>query len=452
MDSADATRFITEKARELGFDLCGVAPVAEFPELAHRNGWLARGYAGEMRYLDDSRRASPAAAMPEARSIIVCALNYNTPLAYSTEAAAGASQGARGWISRYAWGDDYHDILRERLDTLIAAMRAHFIAKPGEEAGASFVARPYVDTGPVHERLAAKYAGLGWIGKNTLLLNESLGSWLFLGVILTSLELQPSLAGDSAQASQWGEVATRHWPLATSPDLCGQCTQCIHACPTGAIVEAYVLDARRCISYLTIEHRSVVPEEFRAGLGWHVFGCDICQDVCPYNRHAPVTNEARFQPREIEVGGGESEGGRKEAGSRPEVRGLSLHTPGLEWLLELTEEEFAEMFRGSAVRRTKWRGLMRNALYALGNWLAAGGSSREEIAGENELGAVQPQPPPAEVATAPSSASPAKSAKMAGARKAEILLEAWTHHHDPALADAARWALGRLPARSAAGS
>ncbi|MGH9818238.1 MAG: epoxyqueuosine reductase, partial [Candidatus Acidiferrales bacterium] len=332
MNATERTQWVTERAREVGFDLCGVAPAADFDELARLPGWLDRGYAGEMRYLHDSRRQSPAAAMPGARSIIVCALNYNTPHPYSSEAHVAAtlsrahsrpeqtspsspapsavrSPGPRGWISRYAWGDDYHHVLGEKLEVLVAAMRAEF-REP-------FEARAYVDTGPVVERVAAKYAGLGWLGKNTCLINEHLGSWLFIGVILTTLELQPSLYDEMGKSAAPRSVGTgspksevsgqmsdaglptsdlrlqvaSHSPLATNhllppPDLCGNCTQCIDACPTGAIVEPYVLDARRCISYLTIELRGPIPEDLREAMGWHVFGCDICQDVCPFNRRA----------------------------------------------------------------------------------------------------------------------------------------------------------------------
>ncbi|HWQ02925.1 MAG TPA: tRNA epoxyqueuosine(34) reductase QueG [Candidatus Nitrosotenuis sp.] len=336
--AAEKTRWVTEQARALGFDLCGVARAEDFPELERLPEWLARGYAGEMKYLHDARRRSPASVLPGAKSIIVCAMNYNTGHPLSTEVGAdpgvrpeGAHAGAplqenapRGWISRYAWGDDYHDVFGEKLDALVAAMRAEF-TEP-------FDARAYVDTGPVHERIAAKRAGLGWLAKNTLLINEQLGSWLLLGVILTTMELAPSLApGEPPPA-----------------DLCGQCTLCIEACPTGAIFEPYMLDARRCISYLTIELRGPIPEEFHAAIGRNVFGCDICQDVCPWNRKAPVTKEARFQPRRI-------------------ANGESLLSPPLDWLAALTEEEFRKAFRGSAVKRAKWQGLTRNAQVALNN-------------------------------------------------------------------------------------
>lgn len=314
-----------EIARAVGFDLCGVTPAADFPDLAHLEQWLGRGHAGEMHYLRDPRRASPSLAMQGARSVIVCALNYNTAFPASTEIpyANGETSGPRGWISRYGWGDDYHNVLGEKLDALVRGLR--------EEFSEPFEARAYVDTGPIVERVAAKYAGLGWLAKNTCLINEELGSWLFLGAIVTTLDLAASLGPAELPA----------------PDLCGNCTLCIDACPTGAIVEPYVLDARRCISYLTIELRGAIPAELREPIGRHVFGCDICQDVCPWNRRAPETPLANFQPRQRE--------------------GKSLFSPELEWLIAMSEEEFRKMFRGSPLKRTKWRGLVRNVCVAIGN-------------------------------------------------------------------------------------
>ena len=276
MTNANPAARIIELARAAGFDLCGIAPAAEFPELAHLDEWLERGHAGEMRYLHDPRRRSPELAMQGAHSVIVCALNYNTALPYSTESPAltDAQAEPRGWISRYAWGDDYHHVLGEKLEALIGQLRREF-PQP-------FAARAYVDTGPIVERVAAKYAGLGWLAKNTCLINQDLGSWLFLGVIVTTLDLAAPPGAAEAPA----------------PDLCGNCSLCIDACPTNAIVEPYVLDARRCISYLTIELRGVIPRELREPIGRHVFGCDICQDVCPWNRRAPATGLANFQPRQ----------------------------------------------------------------------------------------------------------------------------------------------------------
>jgi epoxyqueuosine reductase len=355
------TQRLAEQARALGFDLCGVAPATEFKELRRLPEWLARGYAGEMKYIYDPRRANPKKALAGARSVIVCALNYNTSLPYSTSAEAHLegpgdlpAPSPRGWISRYAWGDDYHEVLGRKLDELLEWLRHEF--------GKEFHAKAYVDTGPVLERVAAKYAGLGWLGKNTCLINQRLGSWLFLGVILTDLELAPSLAADDELPQ----------------DLCGTCRRCLDACPTAAILEPYVLDPRRCISYLTIELRGPIPEEFRAAMGNMVFGCDICQDVCPWNRKAPVTPLAEFLPRDIAGRAADSEkrGSETKQAPVPQTKAReSLYNPPLEWLLSLDEEEFRRTFRGSAVKRAKWRGLIRNACVAAGNSHLAPGAS-----------------------------------------------------------------------------
>ena len=336
MTAAERTRWICERARAFGFDLCGVAPVDALEELAHLPEWLERGYAAEMDYLRDPRRADPRQVLAGARSLIVIALNYNTQPPYSAETPATTGDDPpQGWISRYAWGDDYHEVLSEKLDTLLAAMRAQFMDP--------FEARAYVDTGPVVERVAAKYAGLGWLAKNTCLINEQLGSWLFLGVIITTLALDPTL--------EPGELP--------APDLCGNCRLCLDACPTQAFPEPYVLDARRCISYLTIELRDAIPESLRPAIGRAVIGCDICQDVCPWNRKAPVTRMAAFQPRNVPA---LAENGRGKI-----KNGDSLFAPELEWLASLTQKDFSEIFRGTAVKRAKWRGLVRNACVALGN-------------------------------------------------------------------------------------
>jgi epoxyqueuosine reductase len=332
------TVWIVDQAKSLGFDLAGVVRAEKFPELARTSEWLARGYAGEMKYLADPRRSNPQTAMPGIRSVIVALLNYNTERPFSTDPALPIDEPKpSGWISRYAWGDDYHDVLRERLEALVGSLRERF-TEPLE-------ARAYVDTGPVQERVLAKYAGLGWLGKNTLLLNQTLGSYFFLGVILTTLDLEPTLEPNELPP----------------PDLCGSCRRCLDACPTQAFVEPYVMDARKCISYLTIELRGAIPEEFREPMGNHVFGCDICQDVCPWNRRAPIATMPQFQPRVFSP---------KEDDSSETAVPLqeeSLYLPRLEWLLELSEAEFRELFRGSPVKRTKWRGLMRNACIALGN-------------------------------------------------------------------------------------
>jgi epoxyqueuosine reductase len=354
MKTRSDTLWIEAHAKALGFDLCGVVGADKFPELTQTEGWLARGYGGEMKYLADPRRQEPASVMPGTRSVIACALNYNTDLPRSTEVSREApEEDPRGWISRYAWGADYHAVLQRKLTALVGAMREQF-----DEA---FDARVYADTGPVQERILAKYAGLGWLGKNTLLLNQRLGSWFFLGAILTTLDLAPSLEEGALPP----------------PDLCGSCRRCIEACPTGAFVEPYVMDARRCISYLTIELRGPIPEEFREPMGSHVFGCDICQDVCPWNRRAPLSSEDEFWPRRIERRNSSAPEGAdqraaetsgsdepREASVAAEV---SLFFPKLEWLASLKETEFLQTFGDSAIRRTKWRGLVRNACIALGN-------------------------------------------------------------------------------------
>ncbi len=285
----------------------------------------ARNDAGELR------RASLRTAAPWARSVVVCAINYNTDPPYSTQ----VNDSERGWISRYAWSrEDYHDSVMRRLRMVERSLlekaeigrrdAASTAGKPAlsEADGPALQTRCYVDTGPLVERVYAKYAGVGWIGKNTCILNQKIGSWLFLGVILTSLELTPDLP---------------------SPDRCGTCTRCLDACPTNAFLGPYQLDSNKCISYLTIEKRGTIPEEMRDGMGRQVFGCDICQDVCPWNRKAPVTDVPEFQARE------------------------GLVNPALEWLAAMKSEEFREVFRGSPIRRTKLSGLRRNAVIAMGN-------------------------------------------------------------------------------------
>ena len=322
--SAD-TIWIREQALSIGFDLCGVVRADSFPELARFEEWLGRGYAGEMEYLQDPKRRNPLLVQEDLRTVIVCGLNYNTAHPYSVEAAARPQEAEpHGWISRYAWGSDYHEVMWEKLNALTDALRDRFPQ--------GFHSRAYADTGPVAERVFAKHAGLGWLGKNTLLLNESMGSWFFLGVILSSLDLAPTLAAAEAPPA----------------DLCGNCRQCLDACPTGALVEPYVMDARRCISYLTIELRGSIPHEHREAIGWQVYGCDICQDVCPFNREAPQTGNLEFQPRQSNSG-------------------ESLLEPNLVRLAGLNENEFRAIFRRSAIKRTKWRGMVRNACIALGN-------------------------------------------------------------------------------------
>ncbi len=313
---SDISASVKQAASDAGFELSGIAPVCDFPELERFPEWIEAGHAGEMTYLEARdeagklKRASLKTAVPWARSVIVCAINYNTAKPYSTEVSDPES----GWISRYAWAqEDYHDsVLRKLKD----------VERHLKQAAGEVQTWCYVDTGPLVERVYAKYAGVGWVGKNTCILNQQMGSWLFLGVILTSFELRPDVP---------------------APDRCGSCTRCIEACPTDALIAPYQLDSNRCIAYLTIEKRGTIPEDLREGMGRHVYGCDICQDVCPWNRKAPATGAFEFQPRE------------------------GLFNPALEWLAGMTPEVFREVFRGSPVKRAKLAGLKRNALIAMGN-------------------------------------------------------------------------------------
>ncbi len=306
------TRAIKQRATEIGFDLVGIAPVEPMPELDFYKEWIEAGYAGKMAYLarNADKKQDITRVVPEARTVIVCAKIYHTEQPLSTECA----DSKRGWISRYSWGDDYHDILQNQLFDLTDFIKQE---TPGE-----FVSRLYVDTGPVVDRVYAKYAGIGWFGKNTCIINQQKGSWFFLGEIITNLELETD---------------------APAPDRCGSCRRCIDACPTDAILEPYVLDSRLCISYLTIELRDDMPVELREGIGNHVFGCDICQDVCPWNRKADAVQEAAFQPRE------------------------GLINPDLQELADLSLEEFRQKFQGSPVKRAKYRGFLRNVAVAMGN-------------------------------------------------------------------------------------
>jgi len=303
---------VKARATELGFDLCGIAPVGEFPELAFLPSWLARGYGGRMTYLNRTanRRADVRHWLPSARSVVVVASLYNTRQPYSVEVA----DPARALIARYAWGDDYHDVMGGRMDALCAWMRAG--------AGPEFAARWCVDDGPVQERVYAQYAGLGWIGKHTCVINPTIGSWVVLGAIVCNLTFEPD---------------------APALDQCGTCRLCIEACPTGAIVEPYVLDARRCLSYLTIEIRGSIPAGERAGLGSHVFGCDICQEVCPHNAAAPRALASHWQPRPL------------------------LDQPTLESLWRTSDAGLEAAIEGTALRRAGVRGLRRNVAVAIGN-------------------------------------------------------------------------------------
>jgi len=306
---------IKARARELGFDLCGVARAESYPELSFLPEWLERGYAATMTWMHRSadKRADVRRIVPDARSVVVTATLYNTARPYSDDLAPGVAR-----ISRYAWGDDYHDVLKVRLDALLAWIRGAL--RPEELAG--FEARTYVDSGPVQERVYAQYAGLGWIGKNTCLINPELGSWLFLGEIITTLALEPDSQG---------------------LEQCGSCTRCLEACPTGALVDPGVLDSARCLSYLTIEHRGEVPPEYHAAIGTQVYGCDICQEVCPYNQPAPTSADSPWQPR----------------------AGLDL--PRLVELAGRSDDELRSLIKGTPMTRAKVAGLRRNLDIALVN-------------------------------------------------------------------------------------
>jgi epoxyqueuosine reductase len=304
---------IKARAAELGFDACGIAPAAAHRELAFLREWLARGYAGEMQYLERSaeRRADVRAVMPSAASVICLATVYDTDRPYSTEIAGRST----ALIARYAWGDDYHEVIQARMAALVEWMRGR--------GGPAFEARAYVDTGPVQERVYAQYAGVGWIGKNTCVIHPELGSWLFLSEIICSLPLEPD-------------------PPAL--DQCGTCRLCIDSCPTGAIVDPYVLDSTRCLSYLTIELKGEIPIDQRESVGNHAYGCDVCQEVCPWNA----------QP---------ADGGR--AGS-PWLPRAAFDGPSLADLWRTPDAELRASLKRSAMTRAGVRRLRRNVAVCAG--------------------------------------------------------------------------------------
>jgi epoxyqueuosine reductase len=313
-----SSRAIKDRARALGFDLCGVAPAVALPELARLPHWLERGYAGEMRYMHASAdtRADIRQFLSSARSVIVTATNYFSD--GSADAASAAPSNTppltRPHIARYAWGDDYHIVLAERLEQLVTWIQA--------QTSEPFEARIFVDKHHVQERVFAKHAGLGWIGKNTLLINPDIGSYTFLAGVAVSLALDVDA------------------PL---EDRCGSCTICVDACPTGALVEEYELDATRCISYLTIEHKGAIPESQREQIGDHVYGCDVCQDVCPYNLAPLPTEDPAWQPK----------------------AGRAVSSPAELWAR--SDFDLHAMVAGSAMTRVSTSRLRRNLAVVLGN-------------------------------------------------------------------------------------
>ena len=307
---------IKARAQSLGFALCGVAPASAFPELRFLREWIDRGYAGEMRYIARTadRRADVRHVLPTARTVIALGTVYNVDRPYSVELA----DPNHAHVARYAWGTDYHAVVGQRTEQLLGWMKD---ASPD-----SFEARAYVDTGPVQERVYAQYAGLGWIGKNSCLINAELGSWLFLSEIICSV------------------------PLDIDPpaiDQCGTCTLCLEACPTGAIVEPWVLDSTRCVSYLTIELREAIPQPMRTAVGTHVYGCDICQDVCPWNARAATSTDPEWQPDPI------------------------LDQPQLAELWRHSDSALGPVVKRSAMSRAGLRRLRRNTAVALGNCATA---------------------------------------------------------------------------------
>ncbi|MCA9264318.1 MAG: tRNA epoxyqueuosine(34) reductase QueG [Planctomycetales bacterium] len=318
LDSFRLTEAVKEESLRLGFDHVGICAAVAPAGLKHFREWLSRGYAGEMHYLADRRDAyaHPSGVLDGVRSLVLLGMNYRT-------SEPAPLEWAEGRISRYAWGDsDYHDLIHQRLKQL---KKFVLTWRPTGQV------RGVVDTAPLLERDFARLAGLGWIGKHTLLLNRDAGSWFFLAALLVDFELV--------------------YDSPSSVDYCGTCTACLDACPTGAFPEPYVLDARRCISYLTIELRGSIPSDLRSGIGEWLFGCDICQEVCPWNRRAPRADENGFQP------------------------GVGRNPVNLAELLSLTEDEFRDRFRHTPLWRSKRGGILRNAAIVLGNQRPLGGEA-----------------------------------------------------------------------------
>ena len=316
--SAALAKQVRNAAMQIGFDLVGISAAVSPAGFEHLQSWLSNSYEGEMQYMRRRENAykHPDGVLPGTKSVIVTALNYHAAASRNGQSDAPSHESAKGRVARYANGTaDYHDVIRKMLKQLGAVLHE---AVPGCRT------RPVVDTAPLLERDFAKIAGLGWFGKNTMLINKHAGSWLFLGALLTDVEIEPDAPHETSH--------------------CGTCTRCLEACPTDAFAEPYVLDARKCISYLTIELRGEpIPTELREGMGDWVFGCDVCQDVCPWNRKASDTSVSEFQPAD------------------------DLSPLDLRWLLSLTDEEFRNRFRKTPFDRPGRAGLLRNAAIAAGN-------------------------------------------------------------------------------------
>ena len=407
---------VKQRALDLGFDLAGIAPIAVWKDLEFSRQWVEKGFNGEMRYLENPKRFDPHLVLPSAQSVICVGLVYNErergqesgvrsqheqppagEIPESGDSSASPSTGSNGqrttdngqrttdngqsapraWVSRYAWGQDYHEIMRAKLEQLRAAL---------EELAPGVETRVFVDAGPIVERAFARFSGIGWMGKNTCIINQEKGSWFFLGVILTSLEFAPDLP---------------------APDRCGSCTACLEACPTEALVEPYVMDALRCISYFTIEIKGAIPEQFRPKIGANIFGCDICQDVCPWNgshqpsafsyqqspsaqrqspdehcfKQAATTKVPQFHPMTfapirptLEEGSARkqltTDNGRLTTANGPlatDTASSSLFNPPLDVLALITEDDFRRIFAHSPIKRVKYRGWLRNLCVAMGN-------------------------------------------------------------------------------------
>ncbi len=313
MKSNSINKLISRKATELGFDLVGFAPVSRSKTIEIYNNWLKKGYSGSMDYLKRHAKLKedPRKLLPQTVSLVALGFNYNTidPPTITNDPKIGK-------ISRYAWGEDYHSLIRKKLNVL-----EDYVCR---ELKVGNISRSFVDSGPILEKEIAFRAGLGWIGKNSNLINYKKGSWFFLAEILVDFELEPDFPFDRVD--------------------CGKCTICIDACPTNAIIDDRLIDARLCISYLTIELKDSIPKKLRSKMGNHIFGCDICQNVCPWNKESAKSNEKGLYPLPENI------------------------SPELAKLMNMDANDFNNRFKNSPIKRTKRRGLLRNVAVALGNW------------------------------------------------------------------------------------